>query len=149
MNELLRNDSLSDMSMRGGLYHILFDWLEVSPCICERLSRSRMKVLSAHEALAGMLAMPQMRPAKSEIVTDGILQGNNQVFVTYEGTSSLRELLENCSIQAQAALRGLQATATNDKSVMMREDRELGKRRSPRRLKEDDKDEKVQLDSFW
>lgn len=30
MNDLLRNDSLFDMSQRGDIYRALFDWLEVS-----------------------------------------------------------------------------------------------------------------------
>jgi hypothetical protein len=30
VNDLLRNDSLLDMSNRSSLYHALFDWLQVS-----------------------------------------------------------------------------------------------------------------------
>lgn len=52
-----------------------------------------------------MLAMPQMRPAKS------VPQGDDLVEVTYEGSASPRELLENIVIQAQAALKGLQTGA--------------------------------------
>jgi hypothetical protein len=49
-----------------------------------------------------MLAMPQMRPAKT------VPQGDNLIEVTYEGNPSPRELLENIVIQAQAAIKGLQ-----------------------------------------
>ena len=53
-----------------------------------------------------MLAMPQMRPTSRRFSeTDP-----NCVVVLYEGASSPRELLESCVIQAQAALKGLQAT---------------------------------------
>jgi hypothetical protein len=51
-----------------------------------------------------MLAMPSMRPVKAEV------DEKNQTckIVTYEGASSPRELLENCVIQATAALKSLQ-----------------------------------------
>ena len=50
-----------------------------------------------------MLAMPQMRPAMASPVAGD--QG--LVEVTYEGSPSPRELLENVVIQAHAALTGL------------------------------------------
>ena len=160
INDLLRNDSLSDMSMRSGLYRILFDWLEVGGHQCGQLARSRTEILSTHEALASILAMPQMRPAKSEPVAEisqNTSGGSKQVLVTYESTFSPRELLENCSIQAQAALRGLQVTATTDEFVRTRGDRELEiqmtssdtVRREARKLEEDSNDENIQLILFW
>ncbi|ORY34658.1 hypothetical protein BCR39DRAFT_513852 [Naematelia encephala] len=94
VNDLLRNDSLLDMSGRGDLYRTLFDWLEV---------------ISSHEALASLLAMPQMRPTKIEPGQD-----DNTVRITYEGASSPRELLESCVIQAQAALKGLRSTSVEE-----------------------------------
>ncbi|GFZ49786.1 hypothetical protein JCM24511_07189 [Saitozyma sp. JCM 24511] len=95
VNDLLRNDSLLDMSNRAGIYRALFDWLEI---------------VSSNEALAGMLAMPQMRPAKYEPLPDQ----PGSMSVTYEGSPSPRELLESVVIQAQAALKGLEGTATKD-----------------------------------
>lgn len=50
-----------------------------------------------------MLAMPQMRPTKFEVDE----KDPNFWTVTYEGASSPRELLENCAIQAKAALKSL------------------------------------------
>ncbi|WVR07973.1 hypothetical protein IAU60_005016 [Kwoniella sp. DSM 27419] len=88
VNDLLRNDSLLDMSDRGDLYRCLFDWLEV---------------VSNHEALASMLAMPQMRSVRTAPTPNDPFSLN----VIYEGAPSPRELLENCVIQARAALKGL------------------------------------------
>ncbi|KAK8849763.1 hypothetical protein IAR55_005099 [Kwoniella newhampshirensis] len=90
VNDLLRNDSLMDMSKRGNLYRVLFNWLEA---------------VASHEALASMLAMPQMRPIRTEPAP----HDSHFVMITYEGSSSPRELLENCVIQAQAALKGLES----------------------------------------
>lgn len=41
MGDLLRNDSLLDMSNRGELYRSLFDWLEVSLFFCRDKARQR------------------------------------------------------------------------------------------------------------
>ncbi|WVQ95948.1 hypothetical protein IAU59_003047 [Kwoniella sp. CBS 9459] len=129
VNDLLRNDSLLDMSNRGDLYRALFDWLEI---------------ISSHEALASMLAMPQMRPVKTSPSPDSA----DQVIVTYEGSSSPRELLESCVIQAQAALKSLQgfATATQEKSeeIMTQEDLRISMAEQARREKA--KNEEGKLD---
>jgi Mg/Co/Ni transporter MgtE len=53
-----------------------------------------------------MLAMPQMRPVKSEVDP----KDPSCRIVTYEGASSPRELLEVCVIQAKAALKSLNET---------------------------------------
>lgn len=96
VGDLLRNDSLMDMSNRAEIYHALFDWLEV---------------ISSHEVLASMLAMPQMRPVK-------VVPGSDEdtVEVTYEGAPSPRELLETVVIQATAALKGLSSTTAPEAS---------------------------------
>ncbi|OCF34329.1 hypothetical protein I316_03843 [Kwoniella heveanensis BCC8398] len=118
VNELLRNDSLLDMSNRGDLYRALFDWLEI---------------VSSHEALASMLAMPQMRPVK----TKPSLDGADQVIVTYEGSSSPRELLESCVIQAQAALKSLHgfavATQESKDEIVTEEDLRISMAEQARR----------------
>lgn len=90
VNDLLRNDSLMDMSNRSVLYRALMDWLEI---------------VSSHEALATMLAMPSMRPSKVEPGPDP-----QSVYVLYQGSPSPRELLETVVIQATAALKGLSST---------------------------------------
>lgn len=51
--------------------------------------------------------MPQMRPTNSEIDAND----PNCRIVTYEGASSPSELLENCVIQAKAALKSLAEVA--------------------------------------
>lgn len=90
VNDLLRNDSLMDMSTRSTLYRALMDWLEI---------------VSSHEALAIMLAMPSMRPTKVGKGPDP-----QSVYVLYEGSASPRELLESVVIQATAALKSLSQT---------------------------------------
>ncbi|WVQ77522.1 hypothetical protein IAR50_007208 [Cryptococcus sp. DSM 104548] len=95
VSDLLRNDSLLDMSKRGDLYRALFDWLEI---------------VSDNESLSSMLGMPFMRPARSaQTVGDA-----RSLTITYEGAPSPRELLENVVIQARAALRGLQGVQPAD-----------------------------------
>ncbi|WVF68400.1 hypothetical protein IAT40_003165 [Kwoniella sp. CBS 6097] len=127
VNDLLRNDSLLDMTNRGELYRALFDWLEI---------------VSNHEALASMLAMPQMRASKISPSPDA----PNQVIVTYEGASSPRELLESCVIQAQAALKSLQgfaAAAQEEKDeTMTEEDKRISMAEQARREREKKEDEK-------
>nr|XP_018260191.1 uncharacterized protein I303_07108 [Kwoniella dejecticola CBS 10117]OBR82349.1 hypothetical protein I303_07108 [Kwoniella dejecticola CBS 10117] len=136
VNDLLRNDSLLDMSKREGLYTSLFDWLQI---------------VSNHEALASMLAMPQMRPVSVSPCPDD-LQSH---IVTYEGTSSPRELLENCVIQAQAALKGLQSVSELSKTNeihMTEEDKRVSKaelaRRERVKQEEEKSDANFQLRSF-
>lgn len=99
VNDLLRNDSLIDMSNRNAIYIALLDWLEV---------------VSNHEALAPMLAMPQMRPTKVEAGPD-----NDTLYVTYDGSPSPREMFETIVIQATAALKGLSSTAVVDKDTVV------------------------------
>ncbi|WWC95452.1 hypothetical protein V866_002316 [Kwoniella sp. B9012] len=137
VNDLLRNDSLLDMSKRSDLYRALFDWLEI---------------VSNHEALASMLAMPQMRPISSEPLP----RDPRSVTVTYEGASSPRELLENCVIQAQAALKGLKSVDNISKSsedvMMTEEDLRISKaelaRREREKKQEERQDSNYQLRSF-
>jgi len=70
-----------------------------------------------------MLAMPQMRTVKAE------LDEKNPTckIVTYEGVSSPRELLENCVIQAKAALKSLQQPpkSSSTQKEQLNEKREL------------------------
>ena len=70
-----------------------------------------------------MLAMPQMRAVKAE------LDEKNPTckIVTYEGASSPRELLENCVIQAKAALKSLQQPpkSSSTQKEQLNEKREL------------------------
>lgn len=56
-----------------------------------------------------MLAMPQMRPIRTEPGPD-----RDSVSVVYEGGPSPRELLESVVIQATSALKGLTATAAKE-----------------------------------
>ncbi|KII94754.1 hypothetical protein PLICRDRAFT_47766 [Plicaturopsis crispa FD-325 SS-3] len=94
---LLRNDSLADMSDRSVLYFELFYWLET---------------ISNHEALASMMAMPIMAVATVKAITPKKSHQDNthvrERTIVYEGSSSPRELLEAISIQAQAAIKGLE-----------------------------------------
>ncbi|PPQ63873.1 hypothetical protein CVT24_009499 [Panaeolus cyanescens] len=93
-SNLLRNDSLADMSERSILYFELLEWLET---------------ISNHEALASMMAMPIMVLASVK----SVVAKNNQVrerTIVYEGSSGPRELLEGIAIQAQAAIKGLEGT---------------------------------------
>lgn len=65
-------------------------------------------MVSSHEALASMMAMPQMRPVSSSPIPNQ----PKDFAVIYEGGPSPRELLEYIVIQATAAVKGLQATGT-------------------------------------
>ncbi|WWC92891.1 uncharacterized protein L201_007853 [Kwoniella dendrophila CBS 6074] len=137
VNDLLRNDSLLDMSKRADLYTTLFDWLEI---------------ISNHEALASMLAMPQMRPISMVPCPDD----KQSVTVTYEGSSSPRELLENCVIQASAALKSLRSidnsVAPRGDALMTEEDLRISKaeqaRRDQNELEYQKQDANHQLRSF-
>jgi hypothetical protein len=116
------------------------------------------QLVSHHESLASMLAMPQMRPVKSEIDP----KDASCRIVTYEGASSPRELLENCVIQARAALDSLEKTKRNGYDA---EDEEQVKKRrleALSRTKEEHEEalkaeaewdetnaEDVQLKAFW
>jgi hypothetical protein len=98
-----------------------------------------------------------MRPVKIEPANDCPKVALKQVLVTYSGASSPRELLENCCIQAQAALKGLEATAVRQDPDMEQEDEEEMKRlstrdlarRKARRREEENGDENIQLKEFW
>ncbi|KAK7061704.1 Baculoviral IAP repeat-containing protein 6 [Favolaschia claudopus] len=95
---LLRNDSLADMSDRSVLYFKLLEWLET---------------ISAHEALASMMAMPIMTIAEVKSDTTRKSPNNTQIrerTIIYEGSDSPRELLEAIAIQAHAALKALEAS---------------------------------------
>ncbi|KAH9899465.1 ubiquitin conjugating enzyme family protein [Cubamyces lactineus] len=97
-SQLLRNDSLTDMSDRSVLYFELFEWLET---------------ISSHEALASMMAMPIMVVTSVKAVTGKkpSPKGSSRIrerTIIYEGSSGPRELLEAIVIQAQAALKGLE-----------------------------------------
>ncbi|KAI0711061.1 ubiquitin conjugating enzyme family protein [Cerioporus squamosus] len=101
-SQLLRNDSLSDMSDRSTLYFELFEWLET---------------ISSHEALASMMAMPIMVVTSVKTVPGkkSAPKGGSRIrerTITYEGSSGPRELLEAIVIQAQAALKGLEGMKT-------------------------------------
>ncbi|KAG7096985.1 hypothetical protein E1B28_004380 [Marasmius oreades] len=96
-SSLLRNDSLADMSDRSVLYFELLEWLET---------------ISNHEALASMMAMPIMAIASvKNFSTKKAGKFNSPIrerTIVYEGSSSPRELLEGITIQAQAAIKGLE-----------------------------------------
>lgn len=97
--DLLSSDSLLDMTNRAELYNALFEWLEV--CLQHSI-HADVQIVSNHEALASMLAMPSMRQSSERPGPD-----TNSVTVTYCAGSSPRELLETIVIQATAALKGL------------------------------------------
>ncbi|KAH9927315.1 uncharacterized protein B0H18DRAFT_1004044 [Fomitopsis serialis] len=110
-SQLLRNDSLADMSDRSTLYIELFDWLETISC---------------HEALASMMAMPIMVVASVKTVpSKKSPRGSPRVrerTTIYEGSSGPRELLEAIVIQAQAAVKGLEGPKLNEPVVEMTEE---------------------------
>ncbi|OSX59536.1 hypothetical protein POSPLADRAFT_1067248 [Postia placenta MAD-698-R-SB12] len=111
-SQLLRNDSLADMSDRSVLYIELFEWLETISC---------------HEALASMMAMPIMVVAsvKSDVTRKSPLAGNTKVrerAIVYEGSSGPRELLEAIAIQAQAAVKGLEGPKQVETTTEMTEE---------------------------
>lgn len=99
-----------------------------------------------------MLAMPQMRPAKYEPLPDQ----PGSMSVTYEGSPSPRELLESVVIQAQAALKGLEGTATKDEpakdsgdeSMLRMSAAEVAKEKADK-LKERRHDANARLEDFW
>jgi hypothetical protein len=106
-----------------------------------------------------MMAMPQMRPIKSEPDEED----PNYRVVTYEGASSPRELLENCVIQARASLKGLkgiQVTVAERKSPSTTEKQDKRKAEKALQLTKDEdetaranlegsKTEDEQLSHFW
>jgi len=104
------------------------------------------QLVSSHDSLASMLAMPQMRPVKSEVdPTDP-----NRRVVIYEGASSPRELLEVCVIQAKAALKSFNDTKYTglpeglSEEQMRQEALQLTKAELDERNGEDD-----QFETFW
>lgn len=109
-SQLLRNDSLADMSDRSVLYFELLEWLETISC---------------HEALASMMAMPIMVVTSVKAVTSrkssGSISHIRERTIIYEGSSGPRELLEAIVIQAQAALKGLEQLKPEIVSVEMTE----------------------------
>ncbi|CCM03344.1 uncharacterized protein FIBRA_05473 [Fibroporia radiculosa] len=135
-SQLLRNDSLVDMSDRSVLYIELFEWLETISC---------------HEALASMMAMPIMvvTSVKSVAPKKTAAKGSNKIrerTIIYEGSSGPRELLEAIVIQAQAAMKGLEGSKPIETCIEMTEEEkrmtvdEKGKARdSGRQLSEENK----------
>ncbi|KIK65287.1 hypothetical protein GYMLUDRAFT_38722 [Collybiopsis luxurians FD-317 M1] len=102
--ELLRNDSLADMSDRYGLYFELLEWLET---------------ISSHESLCSMMPMPIMRNIGQEnIVKKSSSSMIRERKITYEGSASPRELLEAIALQAQAALKGLESSRPPEDSSL-------------------------------
>ncbi|KAI0920787.1 hypothetical protein AcW2_005953 [Taiwanofungus camphoratus] len=111
-SQLLRNDSLADMSDRSVLYIELFEWLETISC---------------HEALASMMAMPIMVVTSVKTVTTKKAPVRcspriRERTIIYEGSSGPRELLEAVVIQAQAALKGLEGPKQPEISSEMTEE---------------------------
>ncbi|KAJ3999011.1 hypothetical protein F5050DRAFT_1893090 [Lentinula boryana] len=100
VSELLRNDSLADMSDRHGLYFELLEWLET---------------ISSHESLCSMMPMPIMKNISQQTV---VKKSSNSTIrerkIIYEGSASPRELLEAIALQAQAALKGLESSKAPD-----------------------------------
>lgn len=100
-----------------------------------------------------MLAMPQMRPTSSSPLPDS----PDQQQVTYEGSSSPRELLESVVIQAKAALKGLKATSGAKKQQPeaemtekeMRVSKEEAMKAEEERKREMKNDENNILREFW
>ncbi|KAI0092127.1 ubiquitin conjugating enzyme family protein [Irpex rosettiformis] len=125
-SQLLRNDSLVDMSERSVLYFELFEWMETISC---------------HEALASMMAMPIMvvSSVKNAITRRSSSRTGPQVrerTIIYEGSSGPRELLEAIVIQAQAAIKGLEPSIaaqnadgemTEEQKRMTQDDKGKGK----------------------
>ncbi|KAI0340853.1 ubiquitin conjugating enzyme family protein [Trametopsis cervina] len=117
-SQLLRNDSLVDMSERSVLYFELFEWLETISC---------------HEALASMMAMPIMVVSSVKNVTTrkSNARGGPQIrerTIIYEGSSGPRELLEAVVIQALAAIKGLDPGVASAAAVAVAEMTEEQKR---------------------
>ncbi|KZT06502.1 ubiquitin conjugating enzyme family protein [Laetiporus sulphureus 93-53] len=111
-SQLLRNDSLADMSDRSVLYLELFEWLETISC---------------HEALASMMAMPIMVVASVKTVAGKKMptKGSPRIrerAIVYEGSSGPRELLEAIVIQASAALKGLEGPKQAESEAEMTEE---------------------------
>ncbi|KAJ3757032.1 hypothetical protein EV360DRAFT_46899 [Lentinula raphanica] len=95
-SELLRNDSLADMSDRHGLYFELLEWLET---------------ISSHESLCSMMPMPIMKSISQQtLVKKTSNSPTRERKIIYEGSPSPRELLEAIALQAQAALKGLECS---------------------------------------
>lgn len=98
-----------------------------------------------------MLAMPQMRVASITTNCDDPSQRK----IVYEGSSSPRELLESCVIQARAALRGL--SAMSGVKVEQHVDSEEAKRLNKKEAEavayeqslEKPTNENLQLECFW
>ncbi|KAI0775857.1 ubiquitin conjugating enzyme family protein [Trametes elegans] len=116
-SQLLRNDSLTDMSDRSVLYFELFEWLET---------------ISGHEALASMMAMPIMVVTSVKSVSGKKASSKSsprirERTIIYEGSSGPRELLEAIVIQAQAALKGLEGmkVVESDNAEMSEEQKRM------------------------
>lgn len=104
--------------------------------------------------------MPQMRLTKKESIPERSSRSRkkgsgHRVLITYEASASPRELLEYCVIQAQAALKGLDATSTRLEETNENEEwyepptapETAGKKRG--RKGKRGKNENEQLKEFW
>jgi hypothetical protein len=89
-----------------------------------------------------MLAMPQMRPVKSEVDP----KDPSCRIVTYEGASSPRELLENCVIQAKAALKSLNETRT---SGLCEGDQQEKQRQEALQRTKEEQEEALKAEAEW
>jgi hypothetical protein len=95
--------------------------------------------------------MPQMRSVKVVTLPDK----PHERIVTYEGSPSPRELLENVVIQAEAALKGLASTKRNVDAGRLddEEERRVSMVEAARREKEKQEemkhDQSAQLREFW
>jgi len=103
-----------------------------------------------------MLAMPQMRISGTKISPDD----PTCRVVTYEGSHSPRELLENCVIQAEAAMTGLrwfqnaskgenESSGAKAKEKKARMNMTEAAKYDAEAQAEKDKDEDAQLTEFW
>ncbi|KIM46212.1 hypothetical protein M413DRAFT_16929 [Hebeloma cylindrosporum] len=119
-SNLLRNDSLADMSDRSILYFELLEWLET---------------ISNHEALASMMAMPIMVVASVK----AIVAKNNQIrerTIVYEGSSGPRELLEGIGDKLPEA--ALQEELTEEQKRMTVDMREKAEEQTSVTVQSDD-----------
>ncbi|KAG0148440.1 hypothetical protein CROQUDRAFT_654953 [Cronartium quercuum f. sp. fusiforme G11] len=97
-SELLKNDSLTDMSDRRILYNEFLQWL---------------LIVSAHENTACIMGQPIMRVISTRYLpVTGKASGESsrQKEITYEGSAGPRELLEKLWRQVKAARRAIDNT---------------------------------------
>ncbi|KAH9819746.1 hypothetical protein DFH28DRAFT_886164 [Melampsora americana] len=103
-SDLLKNDSLSDMSERRVLYEEFLEWL---------------LIVSAHENLGSIMGQPIMRATSSRYLpatTDYTGEGLREKEITYEGSAGPRELLENLSRQVKAARHAMRSSESESQA---------------------------------